>query len=134
MDLDLKEFPKMNMNDINNFQILKHFNLREFQCPCCMRVIIHKSLLLKLSKLRQAIQEPLIINSGYRCEKENKAIGGTLHSYHMLGYAADVTTKLMSIDDLLVFAEGLNFGGIGHYRTFLHLDVREIKSRWEDLL
>jgi zinc D-Ala-D-Ala carboxypeptidase len=34
--------------------------------------------------------KPLILSSGYRCPRLNKAIGGAKNSQHMLGMAADV--------------------------------------------
>ena len=32
----------------------------------------------------------LIVSSGYRCQKLNKAVGGVKNSSHVLGYAADI--------------------------------------------
>lgn len=45
---------------------------------------------LVLEPLRAAIGRPLIINSGYRCDALNKAVGGVWNSYHRLGLAADI--------------------------------------------
>lgn len=33
---------------------------------------------------------PIIINSGFRCEELNRAVGGTWNSNHLYGYAADI--------------------------------------------
>lgn len=47
-----------------------------------------------LEPLRTAAQRPIIIKSGYRCEKLNKAVGGVSGSYHTLhdGHcAADIS-------------------------------------------
>jgi len=121
----------MIMNKINYIQISRNWNLQEFQCPCCKRVILHADLLKKLIKLRWEIKEPLYINSGYRCQEENEKVGGVKKSYHLFGMAADVSVRNISIPELLYFAEKYKFGGIGIYRTFLHLDIRQIESRWE---
>lgn len=118
----------MNINDI---QIAKFFNLSEFQCPCCSRVIIHSELLKYLIKLRNLIQEPIYINSGYRCNKENKKVDGTKNSYHKLGMAVDISVKIKSIMDLAEFAHSVGFKGIGVYSNFLHIDVREFQDHWE---
>jgi len=120
------------MDKINYIKIAYNFNLQEFECPCCKRVMLHSDLLKKLVRLRQKIHEPLIINSGYRCPEENKKAGGVPTSYHLFGMAADVTAKLTSITDLLQYAIDIGFYGIGRYENFLHLDVRPTKSRWED--
>ena len=43
-----------------------------------------------LEPLRVAMGEPVKINSGYRCEKLNKAVGGVYNSQHLKGQAADI--------------------------------------------
>lgn len=40
--------------------------------------------------IRDQFQEPIIISSGYRSEKLNKAIGGSLNSQHSKGQAGDI--------------------------------------------
>ena len=45
-----------------------------------------------LDPLREHYGQPIIINSGYRCDKRNKAIGGATTSQHKLGQAADIRT------------------------------------------
>ncbi|MEN3189325.1 MAG: D-Ala-D-Ala carboxypeptidase family metallohydrolase [Atribacterota bacterium] len=121
------------LNEVNNIDIAPYFKLSEFACPCCRQVILHPLLLKKLSKLRETVNRPLYITSGYRCLGYNRKVGGIKTSYHLLGLAADVRAKGMSALDLLEYAEIINFSGIGFYekRNFLHLDVRPTKqSRW----
>lgn len=43
-----------------------------------------------LDPLREAYGKPIIITSGYRCEKLNKAVGGAASSQHVKGEAADI--------------------------------------------
>ncbi|MCQ2243820.1 MAG: D-Ala-D-Ala carboxypeptidase family metallohydrolase [Bacteroidaceae bacterium] len=43
-----------------------------------------------LEPLRAHANQPIIINSGYRCLQLNKAIGGVSTSNHLSGYAADI--------------------------------------------
>lgn len=45
-----------------------------------------------LDPLREAWGAPIIVTSGYRCAKLNKAIGGAKNSQHMYGQAADIRT------------------------------------------
>lgn len=45
-----------------------------------------------LDPLREQYGQPIIVNSGYRCTKLNKAVGGTSNSQHALGQAADIRT------------------------------------------
>lgn len=45
-----------------------------------------------LDPLREAYGKPINVNSGYRCPRLNKAVGGSANSGHMYGFAADITT------------------------------------------
>lgn len=46
-----------------------------------------------LDPLRRIHRQPIIITSGYRCEKLNKAVGGVSNSWHTKGNAADIHIK-----------------------------------------
>jgi len=43
-----------------------------------------------LDPLREAYGKPIIVTSGYRCLKLNKAVGGAASSQHVKGEAADI--------------------------------------------
>ena len=43
-----------------------------------------------LEPLRVAMGEPIKIDSGFRCQQLNKAVGGVYNSQHMKGQAADL--------------------------------------------
>lgn len=45
-----------------------------------------------LQPIRDKYGKPIRINSGYRCEKLNKQVGGSKTSQHMTGEAADIET------------------------------------------
>jgi uncharacterized protein YcbK (DUF882 family) len=121
------------LNSTNHLRIAKYFKLSEFACPCCHRVMLHPKLLAKLVELRNIIERPVYITSGYRCTMYNRKIGGVLNSYHCIGLAADVAVKDMALISLLEVCENIDFNGIGFYekKHFLHLDVRPTKrARW----
>lgn len=44
-----------------------------------------------LDPLREAWGKPIHVNSGYRCQALNKAVGGVPASQHLKGEAADIT-------------------------------------------
>ena len=44
-----------------------------------------------LEPLRAHFGKPVVVSSGYRCPKLNKAVGGASSSQHVLGQAADIT-------------------------------------------
>lgn len=43
-----------------------------------------------LQPIRNAWGQPIVISSGYRCTKLNKAVGGVANSQHLYGQAADI--------------------------------------------
>lgn len=48
-----------------------------------------KALAEHLERVRVILAKPMIVSSGYRSPKLNRAVGGTLRSAHIHGYAAD---------------------------------------------
>ena len=123
------------LNHINDIIIAPHFCLSEFACPCCQKVMLHPLLLAKLITLRDVLERPVSITSGYRCSNYNRKVGGVDNSYHCIGLAADIQVKEINLIELLAYAEERDFSGIGFYekRHFLHLDVRPTsKTRWRE--
>lgn len=53
---------------------------------CNMCALVHHVL----QPLRDAMQEPIKIGSGYRCTNLNHAVGGVANSQHIRGQAADL--------------------------------------------
>lgn len=51
---------------------------------------LHKLVENILDPLREAYGKPIIVTSAFRCEKLNKAVGGSSTSQHFLGQAADL--------------------------------------------
>ena len=43
-----------------------------------------------LDPLREAYGKPIVVSSGYRCAKLNRAVGGVARSQHLSGQAADI--------------------------------------------
>ena len=116
---------------MNNIQISKNFKLKEFQCKDGSQLVkIDSQLLHKLQALRDEIGRPVIINSGYRTESHNKAVGGAKNSYHMQGKAVDIKINGLKPEEIAKIAEKIGFTGIGIYKNFTHLDIRQIKTKW----
>ena len=69
--------------------------------PDDMNVICN---LVRLSEflqiIRNELQLPIIVNSGYRSKEVNEAVGGVSSSYHCKGLAADI--KCSDMDKLLI--------------------------------
>lgn len=109
--------------------LLKNFSVEELMCPCCKKANFDPKLLELLQSLRDKVGFALTINSGYRCEKHNKEIGGSPHSQHLLGKAVDLSIKNLNGEQkhaLLNAAFAQGFTGVGIYSNFLHFDVRDL--------
>ena len=50
-----------------------------------------KRLLSFLNEMGKNLDYPVIVNSGFRCDAVNTAVGGVPTSNHRWGYAADLT-------------------------------------------
>ena len=58
-----------------------------------------------LEPLREKLGKPIAITSGYRCLRDNTAIGGAVTSQHVKGQAADTHVLGMSIEDWYQFVK-----------------------------
>jgi uncharacterized protein YcbK (DUF882 family) len=81
-------------------------------------------LIDQLERLRFLVGKPIIILSGYRCQRRNREVGGTPKSQHLYGRAADIRVEGMRGLELFLEALRCEFGGIGLYPDFVHVDVR----------
>ncbi len=116
-------------------QISEHFNEDELRCRCgCGRMEFSDQSVSTLEELRQRVNRPMRITSGYRCPKYNDEVSGTgLTGPHTVtahyNITVDVKVSGEAAVDLLHEALRLGFTGIGvkqsgpHDRRFIHLDL-----------
>lgn len=86
---------------------MKYFSLRELcksttankkditNVPEGLGEVLNMVLLIEhvLDPAREWLGEEIFVNSGYRCKRLNKAVGGVDNSQHCEGRAADITAK-----------------------------------------
>jgi uncharacterized protein YcbK (DUF882 family) len=117
-------------------RLTSNFYRDEFACQgenCCNNSApISLKLVTLLQKLRNLSKKPLIVTSGFRCNKHNKAIGGAENSYHTKGMAVDVKTPLPAHDFLLLIKKIPEIKGVGIYSSWFHLDIRDKEYCWID--
>lgn len=101
-------------------------------------VLCHIELLVTklLDPIRDFVAEPIIITSGYRSERVNKAVGGVPNSQHRKGQAADFV--IPSIENPLradlfwEISERFDFDQLIYYKKqgFMHISyVCELLNR-----
>lgn len=114
-----------------NEKVGKHFKVREFACKDGSQVVFIDDYLVSiLDILRNKIEKPVHINSGYRTPEWNKKCNGAKYSYHMRGMAADIRVEGMTAKQI---ANKLNEiipdkCGIIVYKSWVHFDVRTGKK------
>ena len=103
--------------------------------PDVMRNVLR--LMAELQVLRDELNTPIVINSGYRSPEHNQSVGGSKNSQHLLGKAADIVAQDVSPDETadtierLINEGKMQQGGLGRYNTFTHYDIRGNKARWD---
>jgi len=98
---------------MDNLQLTDHFSLFELIASSHRGIDNTPSdeMIAQLKKLAEFLENarlfvgPMHINSGYRCEELNKAVGGAANSQHVKGEAADFVplnmTKKQAIQYIL---------------------------------
>ena len=101
-------------------------------CSCCNVKKLDPHVIAVLTLVREHFNEPVIITSGYRCPKHNKAVGGAPKSKHVEGIAVDFKVKGKLPEQVFEYLNDMfpDTYGLGVYSSFVHLDVRKEKARW----
>lgn len=119
-------------NDGNTY-LSQHFQVKEFRCKDGNDTIMIDSQLVNLLEtIRQHYNKPIYINSAYRTATHNAKIGGSPSSRHLTGQASDIHIQGVTPKELYTYISSIipNNGGLGLYATFVHVDTRTNKSRW----
>lgn len=128
-----------------------HFNTTEFACrdrqgtpaPASHHRVLRYICTELLEPLRAEFG-PCTVLSGYRTRAHNTAVGGASNSYHLYDRhdtddaAVDIKFKRGTPNQWRLAAERIlaakrnGKGGIGYYPKsgFIHIDTRDVTSRW----
>ena len=115
---------------------MKWFKDGEFRCRCCgglppdARENIRALVEEVLDPAREILGGPVTVNSGYRCVKHNREVGGVSASQHLRGEAADIAPAglpltadgLQELTRILV--EQNRFDQLIVYPRFLHVSYK----------
>ena len=126
---------KYSLKTHGNKKLSQNFKVLEFSCHDGSDEIYIDSLLVDvLQKIREHFRQPVNINSAYRTPSYNLKVGGVSNSQHTKGTAADIVVKGISPKEVAQYAEFVldEKGGIGLYDSFVHIDTRSARSRWQN--
>lgn len=133
---------------------MKHFNLSEFFCSSTAAengiknepsidaratIVRNINLLVDnvLDPIRDLVDTPIIITSGYRCPQVNRLVGGVDNSQHMSGCAADFHVQgynhSMMYEVFLYIFNTLEFDQLIYYpsKNIIHVSYVENCNRYE---
>lgn len=112
--------------------------MSEYACKCgCSCKDVNPPIKALRAKIESALGVKLHINSAKRCERHNRAVGGAKNSQHVLGNALDITSpnhtaKQLHAELTRLHKSGVvNIGGMGLYKSFVHIDTRAALARWQ---
>lgn len=111
-----------------------NFKVREFACKDGSdAVLVAPRLVMVLQTIRDHFGMAVTINSGYRTPQYNTKVGGVAHSQHCYGTAADIVVRGQTPAAVAAYARKImpDWGGVGIYGRFCHIDVREAKADWK---
>lgn len=110
-----------------------NFTVKEFACKNGEdAILVAPQLVMVLQSIRSHFGKAVTINSAYRTPEYNAKIGGSAQSQHCYGTAADIKVSGVTPAKVAAYARSImpDWGGVGIYSTFTHVDVRESKSDW----
>jgi len=123
-----------------DWNISKHLKWSEVRCKgdgCCEggRLTVNTVELFEVIRSQVGIalgeEVPIYVNSGFRCPKHNRKVGGSKNSLHMMGMAMDLRTpEGMSNEMFYIVCCLCNpNGGNGIYPWGCHVDTGK-RRRW----
>lgn len=108
-----------------------HFHIDEFDSPDLpgSGAYMQDDFLRMIDAAREVAGIPFVVNSGFRTEQHNRAVGGSPSSSHLNGWAADIRAT-NSTQRWIIIAACLQAGftRIGVADTFVHIDCDPDKA------
>ncbi len=99
-------------------------------CGCCGKSDMDDEFMRVLQSIRDEMQRPLKITSGFRCEKHNSKVSSTGKTGpHTFAKAADILISGADAMRLFAVAQKHGVSGVGmsqrgdHAKRFVHLDI-----------
>jgi len=91
-----------------------------------------KLIVLCLQPIRDKLNKPMMVTSGFRCEQLNKLVGGAKTSQHLEGKAVDFIVPNASISSVIDFIKksGIEYDQlINEYDKWVHISYNKGHNR-----
>jgi uncharacterized protein YcbK (DUF882 family) len=119
---------------------MKWFKKEDFLCRCGKCKVpaeAEENLMALVENVLEPAREKLggaiIVNSGYRCERHNRDVGGVANSQHLRGEAADVRCEdNKRLAKIIVEAD--RFDQLIIYPTFIHVSFKRLGANRKQVL
>ena len=137
------ELTETEIDTVDDFRT-KNFSLSELERACKVPDNLRPyaiKLLEQLQIIRDTIDKPISILSGYRDEALNIKVKGATNSYHTRAMASDIRAtdippkQLYETIEKLIKEKKITEGGLGLYTRpngWVHYDIRGFKARWAE--
>ena len=107
-----------------------NFFPKELACGHCGALRISFGLMGRLQALREILDRPVIISSGYRCPEHNQKVSTTgPNGPHVQGLAVDIIANQRETYQILRYVHLFGFRGVGIGKGFIHLDIIQAEPR-----
>lgn len=115
----------------------KHFSRWEFRSGDGDEryATVDSQLLDIIQAVRDYYRRTVTITSGHRSPSHNRKVGGATKSWHLVGRAADIRVRGIRPQKVAEYIRRdhmPDFGGVGIYDDFVHLDTRPTRVDWQD--
>ena len=114
-------------------KLSSNFKVSEFACKDGSdAILVAPRLVMVLQTIRDHFGSAVTITSAYRTPQYNATVGGVAQSQHCYGTAADIKVSGQKPETVAAYARKImpDWGGVGVYDSFCHIDVREAKADW----
>lgn len=125
-----KKQDSLELTETIKFDDAPHFSDLEFARIGCLKSDCCSASLRRLERLREVVNEPLILTSAYRTPAHERANGRSGKSAHTLGCAFDISCTTDALRYKIVTAAiKVGFNRIGIGKNFVHVDDSNVHTQ-----
>ena len=120
------------MSELLKSDVAKQYNINNMPTDSKILDNLLNLIIYCLQPIREQLNKPIHITSGYRCSLLNRKVGGVGNSQHLTGQAADVRVDGMTAQQLFTRIKngGVEYDQlINEYDQWVHISFDKNKNR-----